>query len=83
MDEALEKIIPAVEQQIESPITPYVAECYQNLISEHEIESDEAKSMIAFCLADEIEALDRENRDFSEDRYKTLLALLPAMPEGK
>ena len=39
--------------------------------------------MIAFCLADEIESLGFEKRDFSEDRYKTLLDLLPIMPEAR
>ncbi|MDA8964637.1 hypothetical protein N9H09_00495 [bacterium] len=83
MDEAVEQLIPAVEEQLTSPATPYVRETLDRLLTEPDIEGDEAKAMIAFCLADEIESLGAEKRDFSEDRYKTLLALLPIMPEGR
>jgi len=83
MDEALEKIIPAVEQQIDSPATPYVKEAFERLVGTDEIDEHEAKAMIAFCLADEVEALEREKRDFSEERYQTLLSFLPTMPEGR
>jgi hypothetical protein len=83
MDEAVEQLIPAVEEQLTSPATPYVRETLDRLLTEPDIEEDEAKAMIAFCLADEIESLGAEKRDFSEDRYKTLLTLLPIMPEGR
>ena len=39
--------------------------------------------MIAFCLADEIEKLDREGREFDPARYQMLLNLLPALPESR
>ena len=83
MDEAVEQLIPAVEQQLASPVTLYVKETFERLLTEPDIEEDEAKAMIAFCLADEIEALEIEKRDFSEERYQTLLSLLPIMPEGR
>ena len=39
--------------------------------------------MLAFCLADEIEAMTSEERPFNTERYQLLLTLLPAMPEGR
>lgn len=83
MDEALDHLIPAVKEQLDSPATPYAREAFDCILAEPDIEEEEALSMIAFCLADELEALEREKRDFSEDRYKLLLGMLPVMPEGK
>lgn len=83
MDEALPHLIPAVQEQINSPATPYVKEAYERILTEPDIEEEEALNLIAFCLADELEALEKEKRDFSEDRYKLLLSLLPVMPEGR
>lgn len=82
MDDLITQLLPAVEQQLNSPDTPYVTETYKRLLEIDDIDAEEAKNMIAFCLADEIEAVDREERDFSPERYQTLLALLPIMPEG-
>ena len=39
--------------------------------------------MLAFCLADEIEAMMADDRDFDSNRYLILLELLPVMPEGR
>ncbi len=83
MDEAIKKLIPAVEEQLTSSDTPYVKEAFERILQEDDLEEEEAKAMIAFCLADEIEALGKEERAFSENRYKMLLAFLPKMPEGK
>lgn len=83
MDEALPHLIPAVKEQLESSATPYVKETYERVLTEPDIDEGEALNLIAFCLADELEALEKENRDFSADRYKLLLSLLPVMPEGR
>lgn len=83
MDEAVEALLPAINEQLESPETPYVREAYERLISEPDIEDEEARAMLAFCLADEIEAMSSEERPFNEERYQLLLTLLPAMPEGR
>lgn len=83
MDEAVEKLLPAVEEQLNSPETPYVRVALDRILTEPDIEEEEAKAMIAFCLADEIEAMMADKRDFDGCRYEMLLELLPVMPEGK
>ena len=83
MDEAVEKLLPAVEEQLKSPETPYVREAFDRILNEPDIEEEEAKAMLAFCLADEIEAMMADERDFDGNRYQMLLELLPVMPEGK
>lgn len=83
MDEAVEKLLPAIEEQLTSPETPYVRETYERILLEPDIEEEEAKAMLAFCLADEIEAMMEVERPFDVDRYQMLLSLLPVMPEGR
>jgi hypothetical protein len=83
MDEAVEKLLPAVEEQLNSPETPYVRVALDRILTEPDIEEEEAKAMIAFCLADEVEAMMADKRDFDGSRYEMLLGLLPVMPEGK
>ncbi len=83
MDDVIKELIPAIEEQLTSPETLYVKTTYDRLLQEDDIDEDEAKAMMAFCLADEIEVLQREERVFDAQRYETLLNLLPAMPEGR
>ena len=83
MDEAVEKLLPAIEEQLNSPKTPNVREAFDRILTKPDIEEEEAKAMLAFCLADEIEAMMADERDFDGNRYQMLLELLPVMPEGK
>lgn len=83
MDESVEALLPAINEQLDSPETPYVREAYVRLLAEPDIEDEEARAMLAFCLADEIEAMGSQERPFDSDRYQMLLAFLPAMPEGR
>ncbi len=83
MDEAVEKLLPAIEEQLASPETPYVLEAFERILGEPDIEEEEAKAMLAFCLADEIEAMMAAERPFNIERYQMLLGLLPVMPEGR
>ncbi|HBM78545.1 MAG TPA: hypothetical protein DD438_10575 [Verrucomicrobiales bacterium] len=80
MDDSIAQLIPAVEQQLSSQETPYVAEIYRRLLEEPDIDEHEAKLMIALCLADESEAMIEKERDFDIVRYQELLALLPILP---
>lgn len=81
MDDFLDSLLPAVDQQMDSPETAFVRTTFDRLVSEHEIDASEAKTMIALCLADEAERLLDEDRDFDLERYRTLLDLLPSLPE--
>ena len=83
MDEVVEKLLPAIEEQLNSAETPYVREAYERILEEPDIEDEEARAMLAFCLADEIEAMMTAEREFDTERYQMLLGLLPVMPEGR
>ena len=54
MDEAVKKLLPAIEEQLNSPETPYVREAFDRILTEPDIEEEEAKAMLAFCLADDV-----------------------------
>ncbi len=81
-DPDIHALLPAVEEQLASPTTPFVAETLEHLTKDHAIHPDEALYMIAFCLADELERLGKTNTPFNLERYQTLLKLLPSLPEG-
>ncbi|MBK1832785.1 hypothetical protein [Roseibacillus ishigakijimensis] len=74
-------LLPAIAEQLQSPETPFVKEAYEHLLAQEDIEEEEARYMLAFCLADEIEKMNREERGFDLARYQMLLSLLPALPE--
>ena len=75
-------LLPAIDEQLSSPDTPFVMSTFERLTADHAIASDEARYMIAFCLADEIERLGHTGTAFNLERYQTLLSLLPTLPEG-
>ncbi|NNC87627.1 MAG: hypothetical protein HKN82_04100 [Akkermansiaceae bacterium] len=80
-DLPLSDFLPAVEEQIASPQTPFVKAAYDRLVQDPDIDPEEARQMIALCLADEVEAMNSQDRPFDTARYQTLLDLLPALPE--
>ncbi len=75
-DDLFPELITAVEQQMASPQTPYVAATYQRLTGLG-IESDEAKSQIAVCLGEEMEKILASKKPFDEAAYRTALDALP------
>jgi hypothetical protein len=83
MDDATENLIagllPAVDQQLESPATPYVAKTLARLLAAGE-DPAEARRLIAFCLADEANRMMIDRRPFDPNRYQTLLNALPDLP---
>jgi len=81
-DDFILSLLPAVTQQADSPDTPFVAPTLQRLRNNEDIEEDEARYMIAFCLADEIERMQTTNTPFDLPRYQLLLQLLPTLPEA-
>ena len=80
-DSLIESLLPAIEQQLESPDTPYVNEAFVRLVEKEELSPDEAKEMIALCLADESNRMFIDKRDFDVARYRELLAALPDFAE--
>jgi len=80
-DSLIESLLPAIEQQLESPDTPYVKETFIRLVEKEELSPDEAKEMIALCLADESNRMFIDKRDFDVQRYQELLTALPDFEE--
>ena len=73
----IESLLPAVEQQLESPQTPYVKSTFIRLVEQEKLSPDHAKELIAICLADESNRMFIDKRDFDVTRYEQLLADLP------
>jgi len=84
MDPIISELLPAIEEQIASTETTYVLQTYNRLtaLTDEDVSESEAKQMIAFCLADELDKMSSDNRPFSSERYKMLLELLPVLPES-
>ena len=77
-DESLiESLLPAVDQQLDSEQTPYVKATFTRLVEKEQISPDEAKELIAVCLADESNRMYIDKRDFDVTRYQQLLEGLP------
>jgi hypothetical protein len=74
----IESLLPAVVQQLESPDTPYVKKTFTRLVEKEALSPEEAKELIALCLADESNRMFIDKRDFDVARYQQLLAGLPA-----
>lgn len=79
-DDLLPDLIAAVEQQLSSPQTPYVAKTYARLLKLG-IEEAEAKSQIALCLGEEMDQLLKKGRGFDEKAYRMSLNTLPMPPD--
>lgn len=71
--------IMAVEQQIESAETPYVAREYERL-TRAGLGADEAKEAMAQCLIEEMDRVLRTKSGFDEGRYR--MSLERISPEG-
>jgi hypothetical protein len=80
-DDLLPDLIAAVEQQLVSPQTPYVAKALARLIALGLTET-EAKSQIALCLGEEMDQVLRKRRGFDEKAYRASLEALP-MPDDE
>ncbi|MDB6078154.1 MAG: hypothetical protein JWO82_1901 [Akkermansiaceae bacterium] len=76
-DAFLADLIAAVEQQLVSPQTRYVAKAYERLVGKGMAEAD-AKELIAGALGEETDAMYRRKTGFDEKSYKErLIALQP------
>jgi hypothetical protein len=79
-DDLLADLLAAVEQQLTSPQTPYVAKTFNRLVKLG-IDESEAKSQIALCLGEEMDEVLKNRRSFDEKAYKAALEELPFAPE--
>lgn len=75
-DDLLPDLIAAVEQQRTSPQTPYVAKTLGRLVKLG-LDEPEAKTQIALCLGEEMDAILRTRKPFDEKSYRTRLDALP------
>lgn len=80
-DDLLPDLIAAVEQQLGSPQTPYVAKALARLLTLG-IDEAEAKIQIALCLGEEMDRVLRTRRPFDEKAYRANLAGLPTEQEA-
>ena len=75
-DDLLPDLLAAVEQQLTSPQTPYVAKNLARLLKLG-IEQTEAKTQIALCLGEEMDKILRTRKPFDEKAYRASLEALP------
>ena len=75
-DDLLPDLLAAVEQQLTSPQTPYVAKNLTRLL-ELGIEETDAKTQIALCLGEEMDKILRTRKPFDEKAYRVALDTLP------
>lgn len=80
-DDLLPDLIAAVEQQLASSQTPYVAKTFARLVKLG-IDENEAKSQIALCLGEEMDRMLKKRGSFDEKAYRANLDGLP-MPEDE
>ena len=80
-DDLLPDLLAAVEQQLASPQTKYVAKTLERL-KRAGLEENEAKSQIALCLGGEMDRVLRNRRGFDENAYRAALDELPLEPEN-
>jgi hypothetical protein len=79
-NDLLHDLLAAVEQQLASPQTTYVATTLDRLVRAG-LDATEAKSQIALCLGDEMDQVLRKHRSFDEAAYRAALDALPLEPE--
>jgi hypothetical protein len=79
-DDLLPDLLSAVEQQLVSPQTRYVAKTFDRLLKAG-MEETEAKHQIALCLGEEMDRVLRKKRGFDEKAYRAALDELPLAPE--
>lgn len=74
-DDLTPDLLAALEQQLVSPQTRYVAQTYDRLLRQGVAPGD-AKAAIAECLADAMETMLRSRRAFDEKSYREDLEAL-------
>lgn len=78
--ELVPDLLHAVEQQLHSKQTAYVAQTLKRLVKEG-LDEDEARHQIAFCLGKTMDRMMRSGRGFDEKHYQERLGELPLAME--
>ncbi len=81
-DDIFTDLLAAVEQQLVSPQTRYVAKTCERL-RQAGLAEDAAKRQIALCLGEEMERVLKTKRAFDERAYRAALDELPLADEGE
>jgi len=79
-DELLPDLLAAVEQQLVSPQTKYVAKTLERL-RKAGLDDEAAKDQIALCLGGQMDEMMRTKRGFDEKAYRAALDELPMMED--
>lgn len=80
-DDLLPDLLAAVEQQLASTQTRYVAKTLDRLVRAG-LDEGEAKTQIAICLGEEMDQVLRKRREFDERAYREALDDLPMAEEA-
>ena len=81
-DDLLPDLLAAVEQQLLSPQTPYVAKTHRRLLKLG-LEEAESKTQIALCLGEIMDDMLRTRKPFDEKSYRAALESLPHPEESE
>lgn len=73
-------LVQAIENQLESG-EPAFAQAVLNKLTLVGHEREESVQMMAMVLANEVDAMLREDRPFDAERYERLLRALPTLPD--
>lgn len=81
-DEILSDLLAAVEQQLASPQTKYVAKTLERLKAGG-LDETEARTQIAICLGERMDEMMKRKRGFDEKAYREALEELPMESEDE
>ncbi|MBK1826182.1 hypothetical protein [Haloferula rosea] len=71
-DAFFDELLAAVDQQLQSPDTPYVSKTFKRLLTAG-LDEGEAREAIARCLAEITDQVVRSGRPFDADAYRISL----------
>lgn len=75
-DDLFPDLLAALEQQLTSPQTKYVASTLVRLLIRG-LDEESAKAQMALCLGEEMDQVLRRHRGFDEAAYRAALDALP------
>jgi hypothetical protein len=76
MSEILNGLMQAIDEQLQSPQTPYVRKTLNRLLALG-LSEQQAREEMADCLGEELDDMLAKSRPFQEKSYRALLDALP------